>query len=170
LDRCASAERYLAEKLVLLTYGGYRRITTVTQLVRANLPSGAGSLEAAIPLRNYAQRAMRASNVMLSHVDGVFAEYGNRYITTHRELGDLANKLRYPEAVRQLEPLTNASDALLTPLRSRQTAADVAAKLEELRKELGGQLHYGPVMVAINLLAGVFLGVEVAQLPVLRDV
>eukprot|EP00951_Prasinocladus_malaysianus_P041589 scaffold492739_cov23-Prasinocladus_malaysianus.AAC.1 len=83
----------------------------------------------------------------------------------------VANKLKYPDAVSRIEPaLTTASDTLLAPLRTRQGAQDVAIKLEELRKELGSQFQAGVVVMLLNVAAGGFLGVELAQLPWLRRI
>lgn len=45
----------------------------------------------------------------------------------------------------------------------------MAAKLAKLRAELGTHLHFGHVMVAVNLAAGGFPGIELAQLPLIRD-
>jgi len=112
---------------------------------------------------------LQASTGLLGHVDGVFTEYGDRYVAGHKEMSALADKLRYPEAMAKLEPLGNANNVLLAPLRTRQAAADVAAKLAELRAELGSQVHFGPVMAAVNFAAGTFLGIELAQLPLIRN-
>jgi len=91
LDRCASAERYLAEKLALLAYAGFKQVATLRQLMtageilegsnngdNASTFSGPSSTASATPLSSYAQDVV-GQNSILSEVDSVFSEYSTRY-------------------------------------------------------------------------------------------
>mmetsp|Transcript_25558 Transcript_25558/g.71477 ORF Transcript_25558/g.71477 Transcript_25558/m.71477 type:complete len:137 (+) Transcript_25558:408-818(+) len=129
----------------------------------------AGAPEAVVPLANYARQVMSHTGLVLSEVEGVFSEYSERYISTHQDMKVLSDKLRYPQAVSRLEPaISKVSDALMAPLRTRNAASDVKAKLDELKRELGFQFNARVVLLLLNLSGGAFLGVELAHLPWLR--
>mmetsp|Transcript_29182 Transcript_29182/g.82304 ORF Transcript_29182/g.82304 Transcript_29182/m.82304 type:complete len:378 (-) Transcript_29182:416-1549(-) len=162
LDRCASAERYIMEKLALLATAGYKATATLRQLRGAN---EGNSPAAAGPLATYASQILTVGNFF--GVNGTFKDFSERYVETNKDLKGLASKLKYPGQMGRLEPtMDKASVVVLAPLRGKQAASDIAIKLNELRKELGLQLHITMAFVLpMTFGAGWVLGMELAQVP-----
>jgi len=166
LDRCAGAERYLVEKLALLATAGYKATAKLGQLQRAG--KGNVAADAAVPLSSYASQIANVGNFF--GINDSFAEFTERYVETNRELNGMASKLKYPGQMSRLEPsMDKASMVLLAPLRGKQAACDVASKLNELRRELGVQLHITTaVLLPMTFGAGWLLGMELARVPWLK--
>ncbi|KAK3272649.1 hypothetical protein CYMTET_19070 [Cymbomonas tetramitiformis] len=159
LDRCASSERYLAEKLVLLAYGGFKKVATIRQMGLLRSETALETGESVLSLTTYASDSMHLGTA-LHNLEKVYGEYAKQYVEQHAEMQEVAKKLKYPPHISHIEPALSEISNIKMLL---QHSKDISEKLQDLHIELGEQVQVRVLTFGMSVIAGFIVGVEASD-------
>ena len=166
-DRCASRERYLAEKLAqfgeVLT-GGAVSLASLSHLdiTRENVDG------AVLAMVKYAKRAMGVQGMLVSPEFGeAWSEFAIKVTTHGREMKKISDGVYYPNVhgVNSLDShavlkVVNMTDPVV---KFSKASKDTGAVFAQLLRELGGTKAGWLVSMMSSTLLGACLGAEAAM-------